>query len=57
MAASLGHPVTGLARAQYWPHPAVTEIVENALLAAESAVAAWARENGQGDAPAGAGRS
>ena len=57
MAASLGHPVTGLARAQYWPHPAVTEIVENALLAAESAVADWARENGGGDAPAGAGRS
>jgi mycothione reductase len=56
MAASLGHRVTGLARAQYWPHPAVTEIVENALLAAESAVADWARENGPGDAPAGAGR-
>jgi mycothione reductase len=55
-AASLGHRVTGLARAQYWPHPAVTEVVENALLSAESAVADWARENGPGDAPAGAGR-
>jgi mycothione reductase len=55
-AASLGHRVTGLARAQYWPHPAVTEVVENALLSAESAVAEWARENGPGDAPAGAGR-
>ncbi|NLT25189.1 MAG: mycothione reductase [Microbacteriaceae bacterium] len=34
-AASLGHPVRGLARAQYWPHPAATEVVENALLKAE----------------------
>ncbi|OUE31045.1 Mycothione reductase [Clavibacter michiganensis] len=56
-AASLGHRVTGLARAQYWPHPAVTEVVENALLSAESAVADWARENGGGVAPEGAGRS
>jgi len=55
-AASLGLRVTGLARAQYWPHPAVTEVVENALLSVESAVAEWARENGPGDAPAAADR-
>ncbi|OUE09389.1 mycothione reductase [Clavibacter michiganensis] len=48
--------MTGLARAQYWPHPAVTEVVENALLSVESAVAEWARENGPGDAPAAADR-
>jgi mycothione reductase len=35
MAASLGLSVRGLARAMYWPHPAATEIVENALLDAE----------------------
>lgn len=34
-AASLGHSVRGLARAQYWPHPAASEVVENALLRAE----------------------
>ena len=39
MAASLGLPVAGLARAMYWPHPAATEIVENALLDAEKLLA------------------
>lgn len=34
-AASFGQTVRGLARGQYWPHPAATEIVENALLKAE----------------------
>ena len=29
----LGTPVAGLARAQYWIHPALTEVVENALIA------------------------
>jgi mycothione reductase len=35
MAASLGLSVRGLARSMYWPHPAATEVVENALLDAE----------------------
>lgn len=39
-AASLGIAVQGLARGQYWPHPAATEIVENALLRAEAALTA-----------------
>lgn len=34
-AASFGMTVRGLARGQYWPHPAATEIIENALLRAE----------------------
>ncbi|WP_150306483.1 mycothione reductase [Planctomonas psychrotolerans] len=37
-AASSGTSVRGLARGQYWPHPAATEIVENALLKAEAAL-------------------
>ena len=32
MAMSLDRPVAGLARAQYWIHPALTEVVENALV-------------------------
>ncbi|PID54181.1 MAG: mycothione reductase [Micrococcales bacterium] len=32
MAASLGLDAGTLARAQYWPHPALTELIENALL-------------------------
>ncbi|HIY67660.1 MAG TPA: FAD-dependent oxidoreductase [Candidatus Agrococcus pullicola] len=39
-AASYGRTVHGLARGQYWPHPALTEVVENALLQAEDALAA-----------------
>ncbi len=39
MAASLSLPVAGLARSMYWPHPAATEIVENALLDAEKELA------------------
>ncbi|KAB1650586.1 mycothione reductase [Pseudoclavibacter endophyticus] len=35
LAASNGMSVRGLARSQYWPHPAASEIVENALLKAE----------------------
>lgn len=35
MAASLGLSVRGLARSMYWPHPAATEVIENALLDAE----------------------
>ncbi|SDD00642.1 mycothione reductase [Nocardioides lianchengensis] len=31
-AMALGTPVRGLARAQYWIHPALTEVVENALI-------------------------
>lgn len=38
-AASFGQTVHGLARGQYWPHPALTEVVENALLQAEAALA------------------
>ncbi|MCL2781277.1 MAG: mycothione reductase [Actinomycetia bacterium] len=38
-AMALGLPVAGLARAQYWIHPALTEVVENALLKLESALA------------------
>jgi len=34
-AASFDQSVRGLARGQYWPHPAATEIIENALLKAE----------------------
>lgn len=34
-AASFGQTVHGLARGQYWPHPALTEVIENALLQAE----------------------
>ena len=35
LAASLGLSVRGLARSMYWPHPAATEVIENALLDAE----------------------
>jgi mycothione reductase len=31
-AMSFGQPVSGLARGQYWIHPALSEVVENALL-------------------------
>ncbi|PJJ55112.1 mycothione reductase [Compostimonas suwonensis] len=34
-AASQGLSIRGLARGQYWPHPAASEVVENALLKAE----------------------
>lgn len=37
-AASFGQSVHGLARGQYWPHPAASEVVENALLKAEDAL-------------------
>ncbi|MDJ1370380.1 mycothione reductase [Gulosibacter molinativorax] len=37
-AASFGQSVKGLARGQYWPHPAATEIIENALLHAEEEI-------------------
>lgn len=33
MAMSFGIPAHDAARGQYWPHPAMTEVVENALLA------------------------
>jgi mycothione reductase len=33
MAMSLGIPARDVARGQYWIHPAMTEVVENALLA------------------------
>ncbi len=39
-AASAGRSVRGLARQQYWPHPAATEIIENALLRAEEELGA-----------------
>jgi mycothione reductase len=35
MAASQARSVRGLARSLYWPHPAASEVVENALLDAE----------------------
>jgi mycothione reductase len=38
-AMSFGQPVTGLARGQYWIHPALTELVENALLDLEADLA------------------
>ncbi|WP_243839956.1 mycothione reductase [Rathayibacter sp. PhB151] len=37
-AASAGVGIRGLARSQYWPHPAASEVVENALLSAEEAL-------------------
>jgi len=37
-AASVGRGIHGLARSQYWPHPAASEVVENALLKAEEAL-------------------
>jgi mycothione reductase len=37
-AASAGRSVRGLARGQFWPHPAATETIENALLKAEEAL-------------------
>ncbi|PPH40067.1 mycothione reductase [Rathayibacter sp. AY1E4] len=37
-AASAGTGIRGLARSQYWPHPAASEVVENALLSAEEAL-------------------
>ncbi|NQX28750.1 mycothione reductase [Microbacteriaceae bacterium VKM Ac-2854] len=37
-AASFGQSIHGLARGQYWPHPAASEVVENALLKAEDAL-------------------
>lgn len=40
MAMSLELPVAGLARAQYWIHPALAEVVENALLGLEEALTA-----------------
>ena len=33
---SLRTPLAGLARSQYWIHPALTEVVENALLKLEA---------------------
>lgn len=33
--ASQGQDIRGVARAQYWPHPALSEVIENALLRAE----------------------
>ncbi len=39
-AASFVQSVRGLARGQYWPHPAATEIIENALLKAEEELSA-----------------
>jgi mycothione reductase len=38
MAMSLDLPVAGLARSQYWIHPALAEVVENALLGLEDAL-------------------
>lgn len=38
MAMAHGLPVAGLARSMYWIHPALTEVVENALVSLESAL-------------------
>ena len=46
-AASRGIPVQGLARSMYWPHPAASEIVENALLDAEKELAARQKNGGE----------
>jgi len=46
-AASRGIPVQGLARSMYWPHPAASEIVENALLDAEKELAARQKNVGE----------
>ncbi|SJM65400.1 mycothione reductase [Gulosibacter sp. 10] len=48
-AASFGAGVRGLARGQYWPHPAATEIIENALLQAEAELTASAPSQSQED--------
>jgi len=40
MAMSLDIPVKGLARSQYWIHPALTEVVENALISLEAELGA-----------------
>ncbi|MET4780684.1 mycothione reductase [Glaciihabitans sp. UYNi722] len=39
LAASRGLSIRGLARSMYWPHPAASEVVENALLDAEKELA------------------
>ncbi|WP_144717490.1 FAD-dependent oxidoreductase [Agrococcus jejuensis] len=39
LAASQRQSVRGLARSLYWPHPALTEVIENALLDAEKELA------------------
>jgi mycothione reductase len=47
-AASASLSITGLARGQFWPHPAASEVVENALLKAEEERAVNAQpENAQ----------
>ena len=33
---SAGHSIRGLARSQYWIHPALAEVIENALLGIEA---------------------
>ncbi len=38
-AMSFRQPVRGVSRAQYWIHPAPTELVENALLELEKELA------------------
>lgn len=50
LAASLEIGVRGLARAQYWPHPAATEVVENALLKAEEALREHEKSDAEGAA-------
>ena len=46
-AASRGIPVQGLARSMYWPHPAASEVVENALLDAEKELATRQKNVGE----------
>jgi mycothione reductase len=42
-AMSFDQPIAGLARGQYWIHPALTEVVENALLSLEQNLAPTTR--------------
>jgi mycothione reductase len=45
-AMSFDQPITGLARGQYWIHPALTEVVENALLKLEERLVAPTEHSG-----------
>jgi mycothione reductase len=47
-AASDRRSIRGLARSQFWPHPAATEVVENALLSAEGKLRALGVERVEG---------
>lgn len=50
-AASFGQSVRGLARGQYWPHPAASEIIENLLLNAQAALDEPGQPAGEPETP------